>query len=111
MKPEGVVSMIITPVTLADVQRFIGEHHRHNKAPHRYRFATGLRRTDTDALIGVVAAAQPVARLLDDGVTVEVVRSCTDGTMNANSMLYGAITRAAKALGFWISAAHHLYAC
>lgn len=38
--------------------------------------------------------------MLDNGVTLEVTRTCTDGTRNANSMLYGAIVRAATALGY-----------
>lgn len=43
---------------------------------------------------------RPVARHYDDGTTLEVNRTCTDGTPNANSMLYGAAWRAAKALGY-----------
>lgn len=43
---------------------------------------------------------RPIARNFDDGLTLEVNRSCTDGTENANSALYGASWRAAKALGF-----------
>ena len=31
---------------------------------------------------------------------LEVNRTCTDGTRNANSMLYGAIWKAAKAMGY-----------
>ena len=99
MKPDGAVVLEVTPVALDEVQRFIGTHHRHNQAPKRYRFAVGLKNKE-GKLVGVAAAAQPVARLLDDGMTIEVVRTCTDGTPNANSMLYGAIVRAAKALGF-----------
>jgi hypothetical protein len=38
--------------------------------------------------------------MLDDGWTLEVNRTCTDGTRNINSFLYGASWRAAKALGF-----------
>ena len=38
--------------------------------------------------------------MLCDGRTVEVTRLCTDGTRNAASKLYGAIVRAAKALGY-----------
>lgn len=45
-------------------------------------------------------AGRPIARALDDGLTLEVNRTCTDGTKNANSMLYGAIWRAAKAMGY-----------
>lgn len=43
---------------------------------------------------------RPVSRHFDDGLTLEVNRTATDGTANANSMLYGAAWRAAKALGY-----------
>lgn len=43
---------------------------------------------------------RPVSRYLDDGMTLEVNRCCTDGTQNACTMLYGAACRAAKALGY-----------
>lgn len=44
---------------------------------------------------------RPVARHYDDGWTAEVNRSCVlDGVPNANSMLYGAAWRAAKAMGY-----------
>ena len=41
-----------------------------------------------------------VAFAADDGLTLEVNRCCTDGTRNACTMLYGAATRASKALGY-----------
>jgi hypothetical protein len=43
---------------------------------------------------------RPVARLLDDGWTLEVNRVATDGCPNACSALYGAAKRMAKALGY-----------
>jgi hypothetical protein len=43
---------------------------------------------------------RPVARHYDDGLTLEVNRTATDGSRNANSMLYGAAWRATKALGY-----------
>lgn len=43
---------------------------------------------------------RPIGRYLDDGLSLEVNRCCTDGTKNACSMLYGAAWRAAKALGY-----------
>lgn len=45
-------------------------------------------------------AGRPVARFFDDGLTLEVNRACTDGTRNANSMLYGAVRRAAWGMGY-----------
>ena len=43
---------------------------------------------------------RPVSRYLDDGLTLEVNRLCTDGTRNACSFLYGAAARAAKVMGY-----------
>ena len=37
---------------------------------------------------------------MDNGFTLEVNRSCTDGTKNANSMLYAAAQRIAKEMGY-----------
>ena len=45
-------------------------------------------------------AGRPIARYFDDGLTLEVNRTCTDGTPNANSMIYGALWRAGKAMGY-----------
>jgi hypothetical protein len=53
-----------------------------------------------DELVGVGCAGRPVSRKRDDGLTIEITRCCTDGTYNAASMIYGALRRAAKALGY-----------
>jgi hypothetical protein len=45
-------------------------------------------------------AGLPKARMAMQPGVLEVNRTCTLGTPNANSMLYGAIARAAKALGY-----------
>jgi hypothetical protein len=55
---------------------------------------------DETGLVGVVTIGRPVARMLDNGTTLEVTRCCTDGTPHAASMLYGAAWRAVKALGY-----------
>lgn len=91
--------MNLVPITLAQARRFIGEHHRHNIPPRGWKFGVGLE-DDCGLLIGVAVASRPVARMLDDGTTLEVTRTCTLGNRNANSMLYGALGRAAKALGY-----------
>jgi hypothetical protein len=90
--------MDIRPVTLREARRFIGEHHRHNLPPRGWRFGVAL--WAGDRMVGVGVASRPVARGLEDGLTVEIIRTCTDGTRNANSMIYGALCRAAKALGY-----------
>jgi hypothetical protein len=53
-----------------------------------------------DKLVGVAMVGRPVSRHFDNGLTLEVNRTATDGTKNANSMLYGAAWRATKALGY-----------
>lgn len=90
--------LYVVSVTLEEARKFVGEHHRHNLPPKMARLAVGV--SDGTKLVGVAMAGNPVARAYGGTETLEVVRSCTDGTPNANSMLYGAITRAAKALGF-----------
>jgi hypothetical protein len=92
------VRLQLVPVALDEARRFVGAHHRHNLPSIGWKFGVGV--AQGDKLVGVAMAARPVARALDDGRTLEVIRSCTDGTPNANSMLYGAVTRAAKALGY-----------
>lgn len=92
------MSLRVVPITLRAASAFIAEHHRHNKPPRGWKFGVGLKAGD--ALVGVATAGRPVARHDDDGVTLEVNRTCTDGTRNANSALYGAVWRAAKAMGY-----------
>lgn len=88
----------IVPVTFADAIAFVRAHHRHHKPPTGHKFSLGVAVGDT--LVGVAMVGRPIARAYQDGLTLEVNRTCTDGTPNANSMLYGASWRAAKALGY-----------
>lgn len=63
------------------------------------KFAVGA--ADQDGVLrGVAIAGRPVARLFDNGQTLEVTRLTSDGWPNACSMLYGACARAAFALGY-----------
>ena len=66
--------------------------------PNGHKFSIAC--YDGERLCGVAMVGRPIARLLDDGMTVEITRNCTDGTYNACSMLYGACVKAAKALGY-----------
>lgn len=88
----------LRPITFKDAQTFVADNHRHNKPPTGHKFSIAV--YDGDRLCGVVMVGRPVGRYLDDGLTLEVNRCCTDGTRNACSMLYGAAWRAAKALGY-----------
>jgi len=52
------------------------------------------------ALRATAIAALPVARALNDGFTVEISRVASDGARNACSLLYSALCRAAKGIGY-----------
>jgi hypothetical protein len=93
------MNLTIVPITFREACAFIAKHHRHHQPPRGMKFAVGV--AIGDELVGVATVGRPVARHLDDGHTVEVTRTCTLGTRNANSMLYGAAWRAARALGYW----------
>ena len=56
--------------------------------------------SDEHGVCGVAIVGRPIARNFDNGWTAEVNRTCTNGHKNANSMLYGAAWRAAKAIGY-----------
>lgn len=88
----------LRPCDFQTAVQFVGGHHRHNKPPVGHKFSIAC--FDGDRLRGVCMVGRPIGRYLDDGLTLEVNRNCTDGTRNACSMLYGAAQRAAKALGY-----------
>lgn len=88
----------IRPCSYQMARDFVGEHHRHNKPPPGHKFSIAC--YEDGRLCGVCMVGRPVARHLDDGLTLEVNRCCTDGTRNACTILYGAATRAAKTLGY-----------
>lgn len=88
----------ITPISLAEANAFVTKMHRHHKAVPGAKFCIAV--SENESVRGVVIVGRPVARLLDNGWTLEVNRCCTDGAKNACSMLYGTAWRATKALGF-----------
>lgn len=90
--------MEIRPITFKVASDFINNNHRHHKATIGCKFCIGL--YDKEKLIGCAVCGRPVSRYLDDGMTCEINRVCTDGAKNACSMLYGACCRVGKAMGY-----------
>jgi hypothetical protein len=88
----------LQPIDFAEACEFIRRHHRHHLPPQGHKYSIAV--NDGEKVVGVITVGRPVARLLDDGWTLEVTRCCTDGTKNAASMLYAAAWRAARALGY-----------
>lgn len=89
----------IVPAFRDEVCAFVDAHHRHHGRPTGYIAAAAVADA-TGRVVGVYTLARPTARPLQDGWTVEITRTCTDGTRNANSALYGSAWRAARALGY-----------
>lgn len=82
------MSLTIVPVTLAEANEFVRLHHRHHREVVGHKFSIGCA-DDFGEIVGVAIIGRPVARLLDNGWTLEVTRVATDGTEHACSALYG----------------------
>ena len=89
--------MRVTPIELSEANAFVSKFHRHHKPVVGHKFSIAV---SNDVVCGVAIVGRPVSRHLDNGLTLEVNRCCTDGTRNACSMLYSAAWKAAKALGY-----------
>lgn len=93
------MKLTVERITLEEANVFVLRHHRHSGRVLGHVFSIGASLGGM-AILGVAIVGRPLSRELDDGVTADVARVCTDGTPNASSFLYGAATRAALALGF-----------
>ncbi len=92
------MSLEIVPIDFADANAFVALHHRHHKPMPGAKFNIAV--SDGEKIVGVAMVGRPVARMLNDGFTLEVNRVATDGTKNACSILYAAAWRAARAMGY-----------
>ena len=89
--------MNIRPCTLRQANEYLKLFHRHSKRVAGCKFSICAYKDNK--LVGVAIVGRPVARKLDDGLTGEILRTCTDGTKNVNSFLYGACQRIWKEMG------------
>lgn len=93
------VRLRIVPCSVRQACDYVSAFHRHHQAPPSTRYAVAV--ADENGYIrGVALIGRPVARLLDNGWTLEVNRVATDGCPNACSSLYGAARRLAGVLGY-----------
>ena len=93
-------TLAIRPLSFRQVCAYIVQHHRHHKPPRGGKVFLGVVDVADERLCGVAVVGRPSARAYDDGWTFEVTRTCTDGTPNANSCLYGAARKVAFAMGY-----------
>lgn len=91
--------MQVVPITQRAARAWFDEHHRHLKAPRGDIIRAAIERDGE--IVAVASAGRPKARMIDDGRTLEITRVATlDNVPNACSMLYGALRRAGRALGW-----------
>lgn len=93
------MKFVTVPLPLDEANAFVERFHRHHPPVRGHKFSIGLSQLGA-GIVGVAIVGRPVARNLDNGLTLEVTRVATDGTKDACSALYGACRRATFALGY-----------
>ena len=97
-EPRVMPKLLVRPVTLKLANKFVAENHRHHKPVTGNKFSIGC--FLASELVGVAIVGRPISRKLDDGLTAEVTRLCTNGIKNVASKLYSACRRIAKEMGY-----------
>jgi hypothetical protein len=94
------MTLTAVPIELKHANAVVGKHHRHNLPVTGAKFCIGVC-DETGKLWGVAIVGRPIARLLDDGYTAEVLRVCVlpDAPKGCNSFLYARCWRAWEAMG------------
>jgi len=98
VSPKG-HRLIPVPCSAPRAREVVEAWHRHHGPSTSGLYAAAVA-TEDGIVRGVALIGRPVARLLDDGWTLEVTRVATDGTPNACSALYGIARRLAATLGY-----------
>lgn len=92
------MSIELLHVELDDANAFVEQLHRHHDPVVGHKFSIAA--VAEGRIVGVAICGRPNARGYDDGMTIEVLRCCTDGYRNACSWLYTRSWRATQALGY-----------
>ena len=101
LSPRPRPSLLVKPALLREANDFVAAHHRHNVATPKNGGRFAVAAVADGEIVGMAIGARPVARKLDDGLTLEVVRLCTlpNAPLGTCSKLYRALWRAWRALG------------
>ena len=94
--------LTVIPISLREANDFVSTYHRHSGRTSRDggKFAIGA--TTGEQMAGVAIVGRPIARLLNDNYTAEVLRTCTspDAVKGTVSFLYSACWRICQAMGY-----------
>lgn len=86
------------PCTISGARLYCAMHHRHLPAVGGGRFAVCV--VDIEGFVRGVGIVGNGPQVWEDTGKMSIVRVATDGAHNACSMIYGALCRAGKALGY-----------
>ena len=91
----------LAPCTIKTANMVVACWHRHS-TPITQKVLCAVRIVLAAETVGVAILGLPVSRILDDGLAVEIRRVCVRDAAprNSCSMLYGALCRAGKAIGY-----------
>jgi len=92
------MTLSAVPVSLSQANLFVARHHRHHEPVRFHKYSIGVAKLDQ--LVGVCIVSRPDNLRMDDGLTLEVARLCTDVTPNGCTFLLSRAARAAAALGY-----------
>lgn len=92
------MTLRIIPLHLNEANELVRKWHRHHKPTLGHKFSIGI--AEDERICGAAIVGRPVARRLDNGLTLEINRLVTDGTHNACSKLLRAAWRVASAMGY-----------
>lgn len=78
--------LTLIPVSLAQANEFVRQHHRHHKPVAGHKFSIGC--AENGRLCAVAIVGRPVSRYLDDGFTLELTAcaAMAQRTLAASSM-------------------------
>jgi hypothetical protein len=89
----------VVPLSFDQACAMVAGFHRHHRPPRGHKFSIGAARGGE--VVGAAMVGRPVARLLQDGKTLEVTRCVVlEGVRHACGFLYAAARRATFALGY-----------
>ena len=91
--------LVLVPISIKEANEFVANFHRHNKPTRGGKFAIAA--SNGERLVGVSIVGNPIARMLMDGFTAEVLRVCVldDAPKNTCSFLYGRCWRIWQQMG------------
>ena len=90
--------LVVVPCTIKAALKWIAMHHRHLPGVNGGRFAVAI--MDEDSLLRGVGLVGNGPQVWEGSTKMVITRVATDGVPNGCSMIYGALCRAGKALGY-----------